>query len=237
MSSSREKPSVTPFTALLARARASPWKARCCRSSFWRLAASSPSSSLKLMPGGTGVVSLPLGPWIWSDSAPIWTFTSLGMGMTFLPTRDMALSSSPHVAEDLATHAFAGGRLARHHAARGGEDVDAQAPVDAGDLVLGAVDAAAGTAHALHVGDDALHAGAVFQVHAEHALLLVLDGLEVRDVALVLEDAGDLDLQLGRGDVHLVQLGPDSVPDPGQHVRDGIGHVHCVFSGPSTSSP
>src|SRR6266571_5503196 len=227
MSSSFEKPSVTPLTALFASARASPWKARCWRSSLLRAALSSPFSSLKEIPGGTGVVSLPFGPWTWIDDPSIWTFTSLGMGMALRPTRDMsAFLSLPDVADDLPPHALLGGGPAGHQAAGGGEDVDAQAAVDPGDAVLAAVDAAAGAAHPLHVGDHPLHAGAVLQVDAEHALLAVLVDLEVGDVSLVLQDARDLHLQLRRGDVHPGKLRPDRVTDPGDHVRDGIGHVH-----------
>src|SRR5262245_57025818 len=221
MSSSLLKPSVTPFTALLASARASPWKARCCRSSFVRTQVSSAPCSENEMPGGTGVCSLPLGPCTSTVPSLIWIFTSLGTGMTLRPTRDMS-ALLPDVAEDLAAHALAGRRLAGHQAAGGGEDVDAQAPVHAGDLVLAAVDAAAGTADALQVGDDPLHAGAVLEEDAQVALLVVLAQLEVGDVALVLEDAGDLHLQLGAGHVHLAELGADSVPDPGEQVRDGI---------------
>src|SRR4029453_7635937 len=228
MSSSLLKPSVTPFTALFASARARPWNARCWRSSFVRWQLSSAPWSANVMPGGTGVVSLPLGPCTSTVPSLIWILTSLGTAMTLRPTRDMSVLL-PDVAEDLAAHALAGGGLAGHQAAGGGEDVDAQAAVHAGDLVLAAVDAAAGPSHALQVGDDPLHAGAVLEEHAQVALLVVLAQLEVRDVALVLQDAGDLDLQLGPRHVHLGQLRAHTVPDPGEQVRDGIGHVHGCF--------
>src|SRR5262245_31281625 len=162
MSSSLENPSETPRTALLARARARPWRARSCRSSPERLQVSSAPSRANEIPGGTGDSSLPLGPCTWIVRSDTWTFTSLGTGMTFLPTRDMT-GSLPDVDEDLAAHALAGGGPAGHHASRGREDVDAQAAIDAGDLILPAVDAAAGPAHPLQVGDDSLHAGAVLQ--------------------------------------------------------------------------
>src|SRR5438105_2797606 len=134
MSSSLEKPSVTPRMALLARARARPCRARCVPSSPWREAASSPFSSLNVMPGGTGVTSLPLGPWTSRRSGFTCTWTPLGMGMTFSPTRDMGLRSLPDVAEDLAAHALTGRAASGHEPARGGEDVDAEAAVHAGDL-------------------------------------------------------------------------------------------------------
>src|SRR5262245_38243094 len=235
MSRSLLNPSVTPFTAFWARARAIPWKARCWRSSSRRVHVSSVPERANLMPGGTGVWSLPLGPWTSRVDSPTLMLTPLGTSIFLFPTRDMS-SSSPHVAEDLAAHALFRGRPAGHHPAGGGEDVDAEPPVHAGNLVLAAVDPAAGTAHALEVGDHLLHARAVLQEDADAPLLAVLyvEGLVVRHVPLVLEDAGDLDLELGRGDVHAHQPGPGPVPDPGDHVRDGIGHVHRVTS---TSSP
>src|SRR6266496_196654 len=178
------------------------------------------------MPGGTGVLSFPFGPCTSSAVSPMETFTPEGTGMTLRPTRDIVPSSLPDVAEDLAAHSLARGRASGHDSARGGEDVDAEAAVNAGDLVLAAVDPAARAAHPLQVRDPPLHPRPVLEEDADLPLLAVLDGLEVRDVALVLEDAGDLALQLGSGHVDLGQPCPDPVPDPGGHVRDGIGHVH-----------
>src|SRR5262249_36833308 len=156
----------TPRIALLARARARPCRARCGPSSPWREACSSPFSSLKVMPAGTGVVSLPLGPWTSRRSGLTWTWTPFGIGVTLRPTRDMGKRSLPDVAEDLAAHALAGRAAPGHEAARGGEDVDAEAAVHARDLVLAAVDPAARLAHPLQVGDDALHARSVLQEDA-----------------------------------------------------------------------
>src|SRR5262245_20591029 len=235
MSRSLVKPSVTPFTAFWASARAIPWKARCWRSSSRRVHVSSAPESANLMPGGTGVWSLPFGPWTSIEVSPTLMLTPLGTSIFLFPTRDMS-SSSPHVAEDLAAHALSRRRPAGHDPAGGGEDVDAEAPVHPGNLVLAAVDPAAGTAHALEVGDHLLHARAVLQEDADAALLpfRLLEGLVVRHVALVLEDARDIDIQLRGGNVLSGKPGPDPVPDPGDHVRDGIGHVHRVTS---TSSP
>src|SRR5260370_9879766 len=228
MSSSLLKPSVTPLIAFWARARAMPWKARCWRSSFLRWQERWPPSRVSVMPGGTGVLSLPFGPCISSAVSPMATFTTEGTGMTLRPTRDIVPSSLPDVAEDLAPHALARGRAAGHDPARRGENVDAEAAVHAGDLVLAAVDPAARAALPLQVRDHPLHPRPVLEEDADHALLPVgfSKSLEVRDVALVLEDAGDLDLQIGGGHVDLGQPRPDPVPDPGGHVRDGIGHVH-----------
>src|SRR6266508_4295597 len=166
MSSSLLKPSVTPLMAFWARARASPWKARCCRSSFERAQDSSPSFSANEIPGGTGVCSFPLGPWMERVVSETPTFTSLGTTMTLRPTRDISLGSLPDVDQDLAAHALPGRAAPGHEAAGGGQDVDAQAAVHAGDLVLPAVDAAPGLADALQVRDHPLHTRAVLQVHA-----------------------------------------------------------------------
>src|SRR6266568_9263506 len=203
MSRSLLNPSVTPLIAFWARARAMPWKARCWRSSFARWHESCPSFRVNLMPGGTGVVSLPFGPCTSSAVSPTATFTPEGTGMTLRPTRDIVPSSLPDVAEDLAAHSLARGRPSGHDSARGGEDVDAEAAVHAGDLVLAAVDPAARAAHPLQVGDHPLHPRPVLEEDGVHALLSAgfSEGLEVRDVALFLESAGDLDLQLGGGHV------------------------------------
>src|SRR5512140_1630294 len=110
------------------------------------------------MPGGTGVVSFPLGPCTSISVSLTETFTPEGTTMTLRPTRDI-VSSLPDVAEDLAAHAGLGGLTAGHDPARGRQDVDAEPAIDARDLVLAAVDAAAWLAHALHVRDHALPAG------------------------------------------------------------------------------
>src|SRR5581483_7141646 len=99
---------------------------------------------------------------------------------------------------------------------------DPHAAEDARDLVLGDVDPAAGPGHAHDAGDDALVAGPVLEVHAQHALLVVLDDAEVLDEALVLEDLGHAHLELGGRNVHLLVLGPTRVPDAGEEVGDRI---------------
>src|SRR4249920_3255266 len=142
MSRSFVKPSVTPLTAFWARARAIPWKARCWRSSFVRLQVSSAPSREKEIPGGTGVWSLPFGPCTSRAFGDTCTFTPWGMAITLRPTRDMA-APLPDVAEDLAADALASGAAAGHEPARGGEDVDPEAALHPGDLVLATVDPAA----------------------------------------------------------------------------------------------
>src|SRR5882672_8051515 len=131
------------------------------------------------MPGGRGWCSLPFGPWM--STAPGWTsiFTPFGMGIIFLPIRDMSVSSfqlpacssqlpdvAEHFAADARLHRFA----TRHHPARRRQDAGAEAREHVGDGVAPEVDAAAGTADALDAGDDALAARSVLQDDAKRAL-------------------------------------------------------------------
>src|SRR5262249_162609 len=103
---------------------------------------------------------------------------------------------------------------------------------DVRDFVPPEIDAASGTAHALEAGDDALSLRPVLQEHAERALRLAvlrLDHLEALDVALVLEDLGDLDLQAPHRHLHARVARLRRVADPGQHVCDGICHVRLSY--------
>ena len=56
-------------------------------------ASSWPSLTSKLMPGGKGCRSLPLGPWISTASAATVTVTPFGIAIGFFPIRDMVLLS------------------------------------------------------------------------------------------------------------------------------------------------
>ncbi len=53
--------------------------------------------------------------------------------------------------------------------------------------------------------------------------------LEVRDIALFLQDAGNLRLQLGNWYVHLLVPCADRVADARQHVCDRIGQPHRLL--------
>src|SRR4051794_4311072 len=68
-----------------------------------------------------------------------------------------------------------------HHAPRGAEDIDPQAPENARDVVAADVDAAAGLRHALDAVDDLLVVRPVLQVDADGAVGALADHLVVRD--------------------------------------------------------
>ena len=94
------------------------------------------------------------------------------------------------------------------------------------DLIAAKVHAATGTRNALQVADDSLVVGAVLQVHAQHLQAVLFGRLVVGDVALFLQDAGDLGLQLGGGHVKLLVARADGVADARQKVGYWIGEVH-----------
>jgi len=135
-----------------------------------------------------------------------------------LPIRD--------IAENLTANALAARLAAGHDTLRGGHDGDAESALDATDLIAANVHAAAGTRDALQVADRRLVVGAVLQVHAENPLTVLLGRLVVGDIALVLEDAGDLRLELRSRNIKLLVTGPDGVADTGQKVCYWIGEVH-----------
>src|SRR5688572_1523466 len=112
------------------------------------------------------------------------------------------------------------------HAAGCRDDGQSEATEDARDLLLVAVDAATGTRDALDAVDDGFAVLRVFEVDPEHALDLVLHQLVVADEALALENARDLDLQLGSRQLDAIVARLNSVADPREHIRDGISHRH-----------
>src|SRR5687767_15225103 len=90
--------------ALFASARAKPCNAAC--SSEVRSARSSSPSSLKLIPEGIGVFSVPFGPL--TSSSRSWTVivTPLGTAITFFPIRDICLFRSEEHTSELQSLAY-----------------------------------------------------------------------------------------------------------------------------------
>src|SRR5438067_1070839 len=124
----------------------------------------------------------------------------------------------PDFAEDLAADTFATGLTAGHDALRCGHDGDSESALHTADLIAADVDAAAGARDALEVANDGLVVWAVLQVHAENLHPVLFGGLVIRDVALFLQDAGDLGLQPRCGHVKLLVTGPHGVADTGQEI-------------------
>src|SRR3954451_570145 len=226
MSSSRLNPSVTPRTLFATSARIRPWKARERPSSFERVNCTTLFSIETPMPGTTGVVRVPLGPFTVTTLPSCLTSTPFGTGISFLPIRDIGISL-PDLAEDFAADAALDGFLSGQHAFGGRDDGQAEAAEDARDLLLVAVDAAARARDALDAVDDRLAARRVFEVDPERTLgLVLLLKVVVADEALILEDAGDLHFQLRRGKLDAFVMRLDSVANPREHVRDWVCHRH-----------
>src|SRR5665213_2947344 len=91
----------------------------------------------------------------------------------------------PDFSENLSANVFAASLAASHDALRRGHDRDAEAALDAANLVLAQVHAAAGTRDALQVANDRLVVRAVLQVHADHLHAILFGRLVVRDVAFL----------------------------------------------------
>src|ERR1039458_1282917 len=123
----------------------------------------------------------------------------------------------PHFAEQLAAHAFAACLAAGHHTLGRGHDGDSKTALDALDLVAADIHSAARTRDARQVADGCFGA-AVLQVHAQHRLAFLFLGLVVRDIPLLLEDAGNLGLQLRSRNIQLLMARPDCIPDPRQKI-------------------
>src|SRR6202012_5561910 len=75
------------------------------------------------------------------------------------------------------------------------------------------------------IADGGFRAG-VLQVHAEDSLAFLVLGLEVGDVALFLEDAGNLGLQLRSRYIQLLVAGTDRIPDARQKIGYWISQTH-----------
>src|ERR1044071_5545158 len=136
--------------------------------------------------------------------------------------------SLPDLAEDLAADAALGGLGARQDALRRRDDGQSEPAEDPGDLLLVAVDTAAGARDALDAVDDRLAVGRVLEVDPQRSLRLFLVRQRVvADEALTLEDAGDLHLQLRGRELHAVMMRHDPIADPRQHIGYWISHRHC----------
>jgi hypothetical protein len=134
----------------------------------------------------------------------------------------------PDFAEDLAADTFAAGLTACHDALGGSHDGDAQTTLNTADLVAAKVNSAAGTGHALQIANDSFIVWAILEIDADDLHAVLFGRLVVRDITLLLEDAGNLALELGGGDVELLVTSTDGVADAGQEVGYWISEVTFV---------
>src|SRR6266511_2585369 len=221
------KPFVTPSTMFAISDRVRPCSARSSPRSVGLVTTSSSSLRSTVIRAGICCVSSPSGPLTITRPGSMAMFTPVGTGMGCLPMRLM--ERLPDEGDDLAADAALRGRSIGDETVRGGQDRGAHAAKHARQAVLARIDAAAGLGHALEVGDHALAAAAVLQLDDEVVERLAALDVEVLDVALFLEQAGNLDLELGRGHDDAVLQRLVGVADAGEHVGYGIGQ-HWITS-------
>src|SRR5712691_2273616 len=181
---------------------------------------------------GTCCWRVPSGPATCTRPGSMETVTPPGISIGLFPILLMAL---PDEAHDFAAEPALLRRAARHEARRGGQDRDAHPAQHARETVFPRVDPAARLRHALQAGDDPLAVAAELEVDDQGIEGLALLDVIVPDVALLLQEAGDLHLHLRARHHCLVVEGLVGVPDAGEHVCDWIGQ-HVFSPTNSTSS-
>src|SRR5215471_17416836 len=191
------QPLLTPFTMLATSARIVPLMALASTPSLAGAKDSVEPSFLTWTRAFASRTRVPLAPltviWLFATC----TSTPCGTVIGIFPTRDIARISL--ASGDVAKHFAADTGLARlaigHHALRRRDNGHAQTVHDLRNGIAAAIDAQAGTAHAL----DARTTRVVLQRNLEFRLDAFGLDSEAVDVAFVLQDLGDRDLELRRG--------------------------------------
>src|SRR3954471_5489343 len=210
--------------------RVRPWSARCSPRSVGRVTISSESCCSTAMSRGLRSSRLPRGPLTRTTSGSIVTVTPVGTGMGCLPIRDI---SSPDVRDHFAADALAPRLVTGHHALGRGKDRRAHAALDLWDLLVPDVRAPARGGDALHAADHRLATLGVLQPHAQHLADPTGLGAEGLDVALLVQDARELGLELGSGHVHELVIGAQAVANAREEVRYRVCHRHVATSSTS----
>src|SRR5246127_874711 len=171
------------------RVRGSPCSARSSPRSVGRVTTTSPSRCSIVIRAGTCCCSVPSGPATATRAGSIVTVTPSGIEMGALPILLIRLpDEGHHFAADAALLRGA----ARDEAGRRREDRDAHPAEHARKAVLPGVDPAAPLRHPLQAGDDPLAVAAELEVDDQGIEALALLHVVVADVALLLEELGDV---------------------------------------------
>src|SRR6266545_4275020 len=159
------------------------------------------------------------------------TSTPEGTATGSFPMRDMPVPLPlPDVGEDFAAHAVPLGLTVGLETRGRRDDRDAEATENVRQFGRFCVDPQAGLGHAPEAGDAALTVGAVLELDDQVLVLLARLVAVARDVALTLEDLGDVRLDLRVGKHDLVVVRRVRVTQTGQEVCDGVGHRHGDLS-------
>src|ERR1022692_1260655 len=202
-----------------------PCRARISPSSLGLVTVMDPSACATSIGAATSRLRLPFGPFTMTSRPLMVTSTPPGMATGMRPIRYIA-GSLPDVGEDFPAYALLVRLLVGHQPARSGNDRDAQAAEYPREVVLPRVHPQARLGYPLEPGDRALAGGP--ELEHDHEALADLRVLHppARDVALLLEDLGDMHLDLGVRHGHGVVVCRIGVAQPGQHVCDRVGHGH-----------
>src|SRR4249920_1394893 len=209
--------------------RDKPCRARTLPSSLGRVTVMTPSLWDTLMGSATSSESFPLSPVTVTARPSMVTSTPLGIGTGMRPIRDISVSS-PDVGEDFPAYAALDRLLVGHQATRGGDDGDAKTAEHPRQVVLLRVHAQPGLGHPLEARDRPLTGRPVLE--QDHEVLADLGVLHTPagDVALLLEDLRDVNLDRGAGHAHRVVVCRVGVAQTGQHVCDRVGHRHGLMA-------
>src|SRR5918992_2152778 len=179
----------------------------------------------------TGVSRLPRGPFTRTTSGSIETVTLSGTGMGCFPMR---LMRSPDVGHDLAADSSAAGVVTSHDAGGGGDDRGPHAAQHLGDVVGADVPPPPGTGDALEPRDRGVAPVRVLELDPQRLPDPCRLDRPALDVALLVEDPGELRTQLRGGHLHVRVRRLESVADMGEEVGYRIVDGHGLTS--STSS-
>src|SRR5271168_610435 len=204
-----------------------------------------PSFCSRRICGGTSTLSLPFGPCT-STLPPVeLIFTPAGTGIGLRPIRDICpilyfptrsisparVSRLPNFTKNFAADVRFAGGAAGHEALRRSQNADAQAADNRLDFRGAEIITLAGTRNALQATDDTAAIRRVLQENAQGlAGLVFVDHFVSGDVALFLEDTGNLRLELGHRHVNALVLGRRGVAQAGEKIGNGIGlHKYPIW--------
>src|SRR5690606_13721617 len=188
--------------SLLMRVRVRPCSARDARSSSGRVTRTWLSSTLTSMGCAPVSESSPLAPLTVTMRSLTETVTPAGMSMGSLPIRD--IFQSPNVGDNFSAHALLLGLAVSQKTAGGGQDGNAEATEDLGELGRLRVNAEAGLRNALQASNRTLTVRTVLEREGEGLTNASVGLLEACNVALALQHVCEVLLELARRHRHLV---------------------------------
>src|SRR5436190_152254 len=208
--------------------RVRPCSARSSPRSVGRVTTSCSSCFSIWIRTGTCCDSSPSGPFTCTRPGETATLTLAGTSIGLFPIR-LTYPSLPDEADDFPADPALGRGAARDETARRRQDRRPHPPEHARQAILARVDPAAGLRDPPEPGDHALAIAPELELDDQGIEALALLDSEAPDVALLLQDAGDLLLQARGRHLDVLVHRLVGVADPGEHVCDGIGQ-HLITS-------